>query len=273
MSVTRSSDAYGSTGSTSGDQPTAGSGYGSVPGSGATLAGVPPSRWGTVGLGVLTAVVVFGVTLALLMSFANPRAPTPAAAVPMASGVTPGAPHAAGTPSPAAPGVVVPMAEPAVEDPGAPASTTTHGELAIKAEPAGAEVRVDGRSMGNAPFEGVLEVGQHQIELRADGFQPWASQVEVVRGERQTLNIVLSKTEGAKVDVSRRRSKRSSAKKKSGDKSDASSEDESTGEAPTPEPPRKLDRGDTTFKKLDRDAGPGFKKLGSGGGEIKKLGQ
>lgn len=275
MSVTPTSDVYGSPVTPSAGHPTAASGYGAVPGSAGTMVGAPSSRWSTAGLGVLTAVLVFGVTLALLMIFANPMAKTPVAATPAGQGAVAATPGARDPSSmAAAPGFVIPMAEPAGKTPGAPAASLTHGELAIKAEPVGAEVRVDGRSMGNAPFDGVFEAGLHEVVLQADGFKPWTSKVEVVLGERQTLNIVLSKTEGAKVDVSRRRNKRSSGKKKSSDKdSDASSEPEAPEEPAAAEPPRKLDRGDSGFKKLDRGgADSGFKKLGSGGGGIKKLG-
>ena len=277
MSVTPTSDVYGSSVSASAGHPTAAS-YGSTPGSaaaiGSTMAGVPPGRSGTVGLGILTAVLVFGVTLALLMTFANPGGRTPGVTTPTAGAVVlPGSPTSPGLA--VTPGVVIPMAEPVTRE-AAPAAT--HGELVIKAEPVGAEVLVDNRSMGNAPFEGVLEAGMHRVELHAAGYQPWNSEVEVVLGERQMLNIVLSKTEVAKVEVSRRRNKRSSSKKKSSDKSaDASSEDDAV-EKPAPvEPPRKLDRGDSTFKKLDGGgSGSKFKKLGEGGGKlggVKKLGE
>ncbi|MEM9460602.1 MAG: PEGA domain-containing protein [Myxococcota bacterium] len=243
---------------------------------GSTMAGVPPGRSGTVGLGILTAVLVFGVTLALLMTFANPGARTPGATTPSAGAVvlpmSPASPGLAATP-----GVVIPMAEPVARE-ALPAAT--HGELVIKAEPVGAEVLVDGRSMGNAPFDGVLEAGMHRVELNATGYEPWNSEVEVVLGERQMLNIVLPRAEATTAETSRRRNKRpssnKSSKKKSSDKSaGASSEDDAVEKPAAVEPPRKLDRGDSKFKKLDGGgSGSKFKKLGEGGkiGGVKKLG-
>lgn len=255
MSATPISDVYGPNGSVSGGQHTAAVGHGSI------MLGPPPSRWGTMGLGVLSALVVFGVTLSLLMTFANPKAAPATAPATMAPD---GRPSAAGGFTPAPGGMIESAVEPA------PQSVATHGELSIKAEPIAAEVLVDGRSVGNAPFEGVLTAGAHDVRLQAEGFQAWESNVEVVLGERQNLNVVLTPVESDPSDAGRRRSRKAS---KSSKKS-ADDDDGEESEAITPEPPRKLDGGSTGFKKVSRsdDAGSDFKKLDRGPpGKVEKL--
>ena len=101
------------------------------------------------------------------------------------------------------------------------------------------------------------------MRVQAPGFQTWQSEVEVVLGERQSLNVVLSKSQPAKLEVSRRRSKRSS---KDDDRDDDTSEPPADAPAAVP----KIDRGDTGFKKIGRDDA-GFKKLGTDDSGIKKL--
>lgn len=208
LSVTPISDVYPQLGSMSGGHPTA-----AIHGSGPIV--IQPGRKAAVGLGLISAVLAFGVTLAGLMTFATP--PTPAAAV------APAAPTATRSPT------VAPAPEPGAESatpapPPAPipaAMLATHGELALTAEPAAAQLFVDGRSMGNVPFDGVVVAGMHDIRVQAEGFVAWETKLEVVRGERQTLNVVLSQAEAPTVEMSPPR-RRKSSKTKSGRDQDGS---------------------------------------------------
>ena len=77
------------------------------------------------------------------------------------------------------------------------ARTTGAGTLAIRVQPADAEVRIDGeRWAGPAPDEQlVLEVvaGVHRIEIIREGYRSYASDIEVRAGETERLNISLSR--------------------------------------------------------------------------------
>lgn len=70
----------------------------------------------------------------------------------------------------------------------------TLGELVLSVEPAGAEVRIDGASIGPAPLPGevTLDPGTHRLDVRAEGLEPYSRELEVAAGQRVDLRVVLA---------------------------------------------------------------------------------
>ena len=60
----------------------------------------------------------------------------------------------------------------------------------VLTEPAGAEVRVDGKVQGTTPAKLELDAGTHRVELRHPGFRTWVSDLQVVANQPQTLGPV-----------------------------------------------------------------------------------
>lgn len=69
----------------------------------------------------------------------------------------------------------------------------TLGDLVLDVEPAGAEILLDGVAIGTAPLAGEVAVdpGPHRIEVRANGLEPYARDLEVAAGQRVDLRVVL----------------------------------------------------------------------------------
>jgi hypothetical protein len=78
-----------------------------------------------------------------------------------------------------------------------PARESDAGSVAIRVQPAGAEIVIDGeRWEGPAAGEQLVvqvAAGTHRIEVRLDGYRTYASDVEVRRGDTATLNVSLSR--------------------------------------------------------------------------------
>ena len=76
-------------------------------------------------------------------------------------------------------------------------SASDVGEIAIRVQPAGAEILIDGeRWEGPDPAEQLVvqvTAGTHRIEIRRDGYRSYSSDVEVRGGETETLNVSLSR--------------------------------------------------------------------------------
>ncbi|MBK8171945.1 MAG: PEGA domain-containing protein [Sandaracinaceae bacterium] len=68
----------------------------------------------------------------------------------------------------------------------------------VTANARAAELFVDGESRGPVPFEGNLPVGHHQIEVRAEGYNPHIEQIELVaqNGARVIQAVMESNREG-----------------------------------------------------------------------------
>lgn len=114
-------------------------------------------------------------------------APLPGRAEPLPGRPAPDAPRRLpGPPSTGAPGDL-PRERPGVEARG-------FGSVAIRVQPAGAEVLIDGE-----PWEGIegrplivqLAEGRHHVEVRLEGYEPFATEIEVREGERVPLNVSL----------------------------------------------------------------------------------
>lgn len=76
-------------------------------------------------------------------------------------------------------------------------SDARFGQVAIRVQPADAEVTIDGE-----PWRGPqgadrlivhLAAGAHRVEIRKDGFDPFMTAVEIKRGEVTVLNVSLGK--------------------------------------------------------------------------------
>jgi len=77
----------------------------------------------------------------------------------------------------------------------APARVNDYGTLALRVQPADAEVLIDGEkwagSQGDDRLEVQLSTGQHNLEVRKDGFRIYSTDVTIRGGETSTLNVAL----------------------------------------------------------------------------------
>lgn len=73
------------------------------------------------------------------------------------------------------------------------------GSIRLKASPKDAKVYIDGALVGTVDdFDGLsdhleLDEGTYQLELRADGYQPYSGELEVVAGKTLTERVSLKK--------------------------------------------------------------------------------
>ena len=71
----------------------------------------------------------------------------------------------------------------------------TFGTLALRVQPADAEVLIDGERWdspeGGSRLLVELSEGSHRVEVRKQGFRTYSATVNVRRGERETLNVSL----------------------------------------------------------------------------------
>ena len=72
------------------------------------------------------------------------------------------------------------------------ASDTT-GSLAVRSRPPGASVTVDGTPAGVTPLVVALPVGRYQVQILGDGYQTWATSVEVTSAERAQVRASLER--------------------------------------------------------------------------------
>jgi len=70
------------------------------------------------------------------------------------------------------------------------------GELTITGEPDGADVTVNGQSVGKLPLAGPLHLGKGEIEveLRAPGYEHASKTVSLAGGTPESVSIVLART-------------------------------------------------------------------------------
>jgi hypothetical protein len=69
------------------------------------------------------------------------------------------------------------------------------GSVAILADPAGAEIYVDGRFLGPAPSTLHLASGAHRIELRSGGKRDWSRELEVIKDSELTVRPVMERAQ------------------------------------------------------------------------------
>jgi hypothetical protein len=69
----------------------------------------------------------------------------------------------------------------------------TDGLLVVRSPVPGARVLVDGRLLGGAPAEVLLDPGEHRVSLSAEGHNDTSQVVVIAAGERRELNVDLTK--------------------------------------------------------------------------------
>ncbi len=74
-------------------------------------------------------------------------------------------------------------------------------EVAIASNPAGAEVFVDGASVGATPHVAEILEGEHALELRLPGYKAWTGRVAVTAGQPQALPEVVLALADAELEV------------------------------------------------------------------------
>jgi hypothetical protein len=74
----------------------------------------------------------------------------------------------------------------------------SYGAVAIRVQPAGAEVLIDGErweGADNDPLIVRLASGSHRIEIRKEGYRPYTTQVDIRDGATSPINVSLSRGE------------------------------------------------------------------------------
>lgn len=73
----------------------------------------------------------------------------------------------------------------------AAAAEKKRGTLRVTSTPPGAEISVDGRTVGKTPYEAAAFVGVHRLQLRIEGYEDESAQAEIKDGEKAELNLSL----------------------------------------------------------------------------------
>jgi hypothetical protein len=83
----------------------------------------------------------------------------------------------------------------ALSDEGEKGRVAGTGSLALRSDPAGAEVYVDGHFVGQTPATLRLASGTHRIELRANGKRDWSRELAVIKDREVTVRPVTERAE------------------------------------------------------------------------------
>ncbi|MBK6576255.1 MAG: PEGA domain-containing protein [Sandaracinaceae bacterium] len=67
----------------------------------------------------------------------------------------------------------------------------TYGRVRILGNIAGAAVHVDGQRVGEIPYEGDIEGGEHRITVSSDGMKDWSQTVTIVQGQIIPIQVRL----------------------------------------------------------------------------------
>ena len=67
------------------------------------------------------------------------------------------------------------------------------GEVRVLGNVPGADVYIDGVRHGDVPFRGVLDAGEHEIEVRADRYRPEHQTVRVEADDQALVNVTMSR--------------------------------------------------------------------------------
>jgi hypothetical protein len=86
------------------------------------------------------------------------------------------------------------VSAPADDKARADAKPAPTGVIKLESTPAGAEVWVDGKFVGNAPAQLKLAPGKHTIKVAAPGHQDWARELEVMADSEVSLRANLDAT-------------------------------------------------------------------------------
>jgi hypothetical protein len=71
------------------------------------------------------------------------------------------------------------------------------GALRVEANVPGAEVWVDGLLLGTVPYRADLAEGDHELEVRAPGYEPQAQTVAIATGDERIVTVTLGAPGGA----------------------------------------------------------------------------
>jgi hypothetical protein len=66
------------------------------------------------------------------------------------------------------------------------------GSVAIASEPAGTDIYIDGKFVGQTPSTVHLAAGLHHVEVRAQGKQTWERDLDVLKDSQLTLHAIFS---------------------------------------------------------------------------------
>jgi hypothetical protein len=78
-----------------------------------------------------------------------------------------------------------------------PAASGYRGGLALTSSPAGAQVVLNGKVVGQTPVVlNDLPVGSRAIVVRRDGYSPWSASVRVIANQRTTVRATLTPQSG-----------------------------------------------------------------------------
>jgi hypothetical protein len=69
------------------------------------------------------------------------------------------------------------------------------GNVLVTSEIEGAEIYADGHFVGQTPSTIKLTKGNHRIEVRAPGQEPWVRSLDVLKGNRVTLHATFAKSD------------------------------------------------------------------------------
>ena len=70
------------------------------------------------------------------------------------------------------------------------------GQLRVETEPPDAEVSIDGKTAGVAPYAGELSSGDHSVEVSSVGYRTLAQQITLAPGQQVSLRLTLSPAGG-----------------------------------------------------------------------------
>ena len=74
----------------------------------------------------------------------------------------------------------------------AKSETNATGTVAIKSDPSGADIYVDGKFAGQTPSTFHLAIGTHQVEIRNAGRKSWTREIDISKDSEITLHPALA---------------------------------------------------------------------------------
>jgi tetratricopeptide (TPR) repeat protein len=78
----------------------------------------------------------------------------------------------------------------------APERIAGPGRLHVETEPPDAEIAIDGKAAGVAPYSGDLPPGDHHVEISSVGYRSLAQQISLASGQQVSLRLTLSAAGG-----------------------------------------------------------------------------
>jgi PEGA domain len=73
------------------------------------------------------------------------------------------------------------------------APTMQAATVIVKSTPAGADINVDGKFMGNTPSTIQLTPGDHVVSVEKEGLRPWERGMTITAGGNITIDATLDK--------------------------------------------------------------------------------